>query len=282
MRRLQRQRPGVHHAVVIVVALPAEGPALRPRLDDQVVGFLEALAVEGRVDAGGELLLAAAAHEARDQPAPRDHVDHGQLLGEPERVVGERQRVAEQDDLHPLRDGGQDRREDVGLGLHAERGVVVLVEHDAVEAHALGQAVVLDVLVVEAAARHGVEVAVGEHQRGGAEVTSLVHRICRHRLLGEVHEVHGRSRSGLRCEVDDGPGQLGRPLHVHEVSCVLDHGQPRVGQGLGVALTALQRDDPIVASPHDEGRGLHATEEVGQAWGCTCRAATRCGRSSRD
>ena len=31
------------------------------------------------------------AHEAGDEPAARDHVDHGQLLGQPHRVVGERQ-----------------------------------------------------------------------------------------------------------------------------------------------------------------------------------------------
>ena len=178
VRLLQRHRPRVHHAVLVVRALPAERPGLRPRLHDQVVGLLEALAVVGRVHAGGQLLLPAAAHEARDQPAARDHVDHRQLFGQPHRVVGQRQRVAEQDDLHPLGGGGQDRGEHVALGLHAERRVVVLVQHDAVEADLFGQPVVLEVLVVEPAAGHRIEVLVGEHQRGGAEVAARLLR-CR-------------------------------------------------------------------------------------------------------
>ena len=57
--------------------------------------FFEALAVVGRVDVVGQLLDAAAAHEAGDQPAARDAVDHGQLFGQPQRVVDDRQRVAE-------------------------------------------------------------------------------------------------------------------------------------------------------------------------------------------
>jgi hypothetical protein len=155
------------------------------------VGFFEALAVEGGVHPGGELLLAPSAHEAGHEPTARDHVDHGQLLGQPHRVVGERQRVAEQHDLHALGHRGQDRGEDIALGLHAERRVVMLVQHDAVEAHFLREPVVLEVLVVEAAARHRIEVAVGEHQRGGATLAPFVRGVRRHWLFREVHEVHG-------------------------------------------------------------------------------------------
>src|SRR5688572_7486415 len=64
MRLLQRQRPRVHDAVLIVRALPAERSVLGPRLDDQLVRLLEALAVVSGIHPGGELLLAAAAHEA--------------------------------------------------------------------------------------------------------------------------------------------------------------------------------------------------------------------------
>src|SRR5215470_15145393 len=190
MRLLQRHRPRVDHAMLVVCALPAEGARLRPRADDQVVRFLETLAVEGGVDAGGELLLAAPAHEARDEAPAGDHVDHGQLLGEPYGVLGEGQRVAEENQLHLLGHRGEDRGEHVALGLHAERRVVVLVQHDAVEAHLLGELVVLDVLVVEAAPRHRIEVLVGEHEGGRPEVLARLRGIRRHRLLGEVHEMH--------------------------------------------------------------------------------------------
>src|SRR5437667_3980043 len=215
VRRLQRHRPWVHHAVLVVRALPAERPGLGPRLDDQRMGLLEALAVVGGIDAGGELLLAAAAHEAGDEAPARDHVDHRQLFGEPHGVVGERQRVAEQHELHALGHGGQDRGEHVALGLHAERRVVVLVQHDPVEADLLGQPVVLEVLVVEAAARDRIEVLVAEHQRGGAEVAPLLLGIRRHRLLGEIHAVHRISPSCLVHESGDAMGQLAGLFHVH-------------------------------------------------------------------
>src|SRR5215831_7586134 len=190
VRLLQRDRPRIYHPVLVVRALPAEGARLRPRADDQVVRFLEALAVEGGVDAGRELLLAAPAHEARDEAAAGDHVDHRQLLGEPYGILGEGQRVAQEDQLHLLGQRGEDRGEHVALGLHAERRVVVLVQHDAVEAHLLGELVVLDVLVVEAAPRHRIEVLVGEHEGGRPKVLARLGGIRRHRLLGEVHEMH--------------------------------------------------------------------------------------------
>src|SRR5215472_17341196 len=94
MRLLQRHRPRVDHAVLVVRALPAEGARLRPRADDQVVRFLEALAIKGRVDPGGELFLATPPYEARDEAPEGNHVDHGQLLGEAHRIVGEGQRIA--------------------------------------------------------------------------------------------------------------------------------------------------------------------------------------------
>src|SRR5262249_39911098 len=64
---LQRQRPRVHHAVLIVRALEAERAGQGPCLDDQIMRLLEALAVEGGVHAGRQLLLPPAAHKAGDQ-----------------------------------------------------------------------------------------------------------------------------------------------------------------------------------------------------------------------
>src|SRR5262249_28101415 len=73
---------------------------------------------------------------------------------------------------------------------HAERRVVMLVQHDAVEAGLLREPIVLEILVVEPAAGNRVEVAVGKHESGGAELSAFIRRIRRHRLLGEVHEMH--------------------------------------------------------------------------------------------
>src|SRR6516225_7787003 len=90
VRLLQGQGPGIDDAVLIVSALPAEWAGYRPGLHDQIVSLLEPLAVVCGVHAGRELLLAAATHEPGHEPTARDHVDHGQLFGEPDRVLGER------------------------------------------------------------------------------------------------------------------------------------------------------------------------------------------------
>ena len=196
MRLLHRQRPRVDDSVLVVAALPAEGSGTGPGRDDQVVGLFKALAVVGRVDAGGELLGAAAADEAGDEAAAGDHVDHGQLFGQADRVVGQRQRVAEQDDLDPLGRASEDRSPDVALGLHAEGRVVVLVEHDPVDADFFGQLVLGQPVVVELRTGDWVEVGVGEQQSCDALLGGVL-VIGRHRLFGEVHQVHGRAFRAL-------------------------------------------------------------------------------------
>ena len=188
---LQRHRPRIDDAVLVMRALPAERTLAGPRCDDQIMRLLEALAVVGRIDAGGERLLATAAHDAGNQAALRDHVDHRQLLGEPDRVLGQGQRIAEQDDLRLFGHRGEDRGKDVAFRLHAERRVVVLVEHEAFDALLLGVDVMLEIFVIEPAAGDRIEMLVREHQRGMADLKPDIGRVGRHRLLCEIHDKHG-------------------------------------------------------------------------------------------
>ena len=71
----------------------------------------------------------------------------------------------------------------------------MLVEHDSVDADFLGQLVLGQPIVVELRAGDGVEVGVGEEQRGHALLGGMF-VVGRHRLLGEVHQVHGGPFSG--------------------------------------------------------------------------------------
>ena len=103
VRLLQRPRPDVHPAEVVVLALEVEGAGLGPRPHDQVVGLPVALADEGRVHLVGEGLDAEPHHHAADEPAAREHVEHGELLGHPLGMVVERQRVAEHQHLDAAR-----------------------------------------------------------------------------------------------------------------------------------------------------------------------------------
>ena len=149
MRLLVRAHPGVHVAVVIVLALPAERSGVRPCLDNEVVRLLEALAIEHGRRVVRDALASAAAHEARHQPASADHVYHRKLLRQPERIVPDWQDVAQYDDLRLRRLAGEDGRADVGNALHTERGAVMLIEHQAVEAHLLRVQLLVQIPVVE-------------------------------------------------------------------------------------------------------------------------------------
>ena len=66
---------------------------------DQVVSFFEAAARLFRIDAVPNILRRDAAHEAGDQPAVTEAVDHGVLFGDAHRMIAQRQDVAEDADF---------------------------------------------------------------------------------------------------------------------------------------------------------------------------------------
>ena len=74
-------------AVVEVFALPAEGAGGGPSFHDQFVGFLETLPVVVRFYVMGYAFTSGATHPAGNQPSVGNHVDHGQLLNQPQGVV---------------------------------------------------------------------------------------------------------------------------------------------------------------------------------------------------
>ena len=203
MRRLVGARPGVHVAVLVMVSFPAEGSLARPGVDDEVVGFLEPLPVVGRGGVVGDAFAARAADPAGDQAPAGNHVDGGQVLGQPQRVVPDGQDVPEQHDLRALRDAGEDRGLEVHHLAHAERRRVVLVQHEPVEPHLLGVELLVEVAVVEVRAEPRVvgrvgHAEVGDVPAGGPEVPGT--RILV-RTLGEVADEHAislRSCQGAR------------------------------------------------------------------------------------
>ena len=154
------------------------------------MGLVETLAVVGRVGVEADLLLPGASHDPRDQPALGDHVDHGDLLGELEWAVVGGEGVAQLDDLGPFGDGRQNAGPHRDARLHAVRRVVVLVDHDAVEADLLRQSVLGQPLPIEAAPFDGVEELVREQHRGEPGGQPFVLGVGAHRLLGEVTEEH--------------------------------------------------------------------------------------------
>ncbi len=134
---LDRPGPEVHHAELLVLAVPGEHLRFGPRLDDQVVGLVVALPLlDGRDPVDHVGVHRAAERHAGDQPAAADAVDHGVLLGHPDRRVRRRQRRAHLDDADVEAVGRlrQDRAHQVRSGHEAVGVLVVLVDADAVQA----------------------------------------------------------------------------------------------------------------------------------------------------
>src|SRR5581483_4464381 len=107
-----------------------EWARLGPGLYDQVVRLLVALVREERINAGGVIFVADAAHEAGDDAAARQIVEHGELFGDVDRVVHQRQRAADDGDLGLAGPSDQIGGDQVRRRHHAVGGLVVLVDSD--------------------------------------------------------------------------------------------------------------------------------------------------------
>ena len=120
------------------------------------------------------MLAADAAHEAGDDAAARHDVEHRDLLGDAQRMVAQRDGVAEDGDLGAAGAAHQRRGHQVGRRHRAVGVLVVLVDAQAVEAELLGVLQLVEVLVVEPVAALRVVDAVGQrHPRrvvGAVEV----------------------------------------------------------------------------------------------------------------
>ena len=133
-----------------------------PGLDYQVVAFLEPLPVVDGIGVVGPGFDADAAHETGDDPPAGNNVQQRDFLGQTHRVVRRGEHIAKHQDLGAVGDAGQDAAGYVHLDVHARRGVVMLVNHQPVEAHLLGVLVLVEVTVHQAAGRVGIEVGVGK------------------------------------------------------------------------------------------------------------------------
>ena len=174
-----------------MLAFVPPGAVLGPGLENEIVRFIEALAVVGWIDVVGYLLATGTAHPAGHQAPAGNHVDDRQLLGQAQRV-GHGQRIAHQGDLHPLGDARQDRRLDIHDGAQGKGVGVMFVEHHTVEAQFLCVELLVQVAIEQRPRLHRIQKSVGN-----AEETCVAnHLFFGDRSVGSL----GKGRN-----VHDGP-----------------------------------------------------------------------------
>ena len=234
VRLLQRQRPRVDLAIVEVLALPAEGA----RLVHAATIRSCASSKRSRLYAG-LTLLTSARHRRRGRSLRSDararSVDHRQLFGQPQRIIDDRQRIAQHENFAAPGDLGQHGAGDVDRRLHAERGRVMLVDHNAIEAGVIRHLILVVVAVVEIAGDFGIVVGVGQGQAQGRILLLEGRVVARIWLLGEIVVFGLALPSGGGCAVrsslgDELPHDLGQRLRLLEMwpmAAVLDDPQRR-------------------------------------------------------
>src|SRR6516162_1913529 len=195
MRALIGPGPEVDVAQAEVVAVEGERTGLGPRPDDQIVRLVEALMRKIGVDTGGMVFRADAAHEAGDDPALRQDVEHRELFGYVNRVVHQRQRTAKDRDLDRL--GALDQRagDQVRRRHQAVCGLVMLVDADRIEAEFLGIDERIDVARIFLRTLDRVVELVRQYHPGRTVLCRLseVERPVRHEM--ESDELHGATPS---------------------------------------------------------------------------------------
>ena len=149
-----------------MLALEREWTWLRPRLDDEIMRFMEALMREIRIDAGRVILGADAAHEAADDAAAREVVEHRVFFGDVHRIALQRQGAAEDRDLDLLRALDKRAGDEIGRRHQSIGVLVMLVDADAVEAEPLGIDQEVDEVRVFLGAFDRIIKAVGQHDPG--------------------------------------------------------------------------------------------------------------------
>ena len=191
MRLLVHPRPHVHLPGVKVVALPVERAVDRsPRLHDEVDRLPEPLLHQHRVHVRRGDLLRHPTHEAHLDATARDHVAHRHLLGDADRLLTVRDRIAEDQQPGVLRLASEYGQRERCTRVDTRRGGVMLVHHH-VEPGGVGGAVEIEVPLVELCATHRIEHTRRQRDAHGFELT--VRREVGIRHLGEEPRAKGHA-----------------------------------------------------------------------------------------
>ena len=157
MRLLERLRPQVDVAQLGVLAVEREDVLGLPRLENQIVSLVVLLANRRGNFAVAEVgIHRGADREAGDQAPARNHVEHREFLGDANRRIVKRDRVAEHHQVGVARAPREGGRHDIRRRHQAVRILMMLVDAEPVEAHRVGILELIEVVVVEAMTDFGI------------------------------------------------------------------------------------------------------------------------------
>ena len=194
------------------------------------------------------------AHEAGDDASARDDVEHGDLLGDAQRVLAQRQPVAEDGDARSRGAAHQHGGHHVGARHRAVAVLVVLVDADAVPAQRLGVLELVEILVVE-------RVADGRDRSDGwrASPTTTARRAPSRTASGGSSRTSS-PRLPARAELGDRRRHRVRLLDVRHVAGVVEDAQRGARDLLAPRLRALKRRQPVVGAPGQQRRRRDASQ----------------------
>ena len=159
-RVLDRPRPDVHMAKLVVAPVPREGIGVRPGAANEVMRFLVLLARQRRYLPVAVIRVHRRAdRETGDEPSARNAVEHREFFGDAHRRIVERDGIAEHHEADIRCPPRKPRRDDVRRGHDAVAVLVMLVDADAVEAERAGIFEHVHVGVVDLVRLCGVEQA---------------------------------------------------------------------------------------------------------------------------
>ena len=221
--------------------------------------LVEALVREIGIGARRVVFRADAAHEAGDDAALRQIVEHRELFRDVDRVVHQRQGAAEDRDLDRL--GALDQRagDQVGRRHQAVGGLVMLVDADRIEAELLGIDERVDVARVFLGALDRVVEAVRQHHPGRAVLRRLreIERPVRHQMEGdELHDATPSRNSRTWRATRAACSTCGRCPHSSTMTSRASGRRSRHSAAYG------RRHDLVVVAPDDQRRQFDAVQPL--------------------
>ena len=98
---LERTRPDINVADLIMLAVKIKRAGLGPGADDQIVRFAKTRQRVGGIDTHRKVFISDAAHKTGNNTPAGYNIEHGDFFGDPEGMIAERQAVADHRNLHP-------------------------------------------------------------------------------------------------------------------------------------------------------------------------------------